>query len=1061
MLGRSVQWVCALAWAVVIVVTGPASAQTAAEADKLNAEVIRLYRAGKYSEAIPLAQQTLELREKSLGPEHPDVATSLNNLAELYKSQGLYSEAEPLHERALAIRVKALGSLHTDVAASLNDLALLYRAQGRYAEAEKRYKQSLTILEQVLGPDDPNIGALLNNIAGVYRAQGRYAEAEQHYKRALAVREKALGPHHPDVGQSLHNLAGLFAAQHRYREAEPLAKRDLAIAEKALGPDHPTVGMSLNNLAELFRQMGRHVEAEPIYKRGLALREKVLGAEHPDVGRSLNNLALLYNAEGRYVEAEQLFQRSLKISEKSLGPNHPEVGTLLTNLVGLYTNQGQYEKAEMVAKRALIVAETGFGPSSHQAGAAISALADLYQAQGRAADAETQTMRSLALIERSFGPDHLDVGASLNNAAWLALSQNNIAGAADRWRRATSILQRRVERGLGGTMNQTSEGQAQRNSFVGLIKTTHLLVAQGSADYAQHLAEMFKAAQWSQASEAAVSLTQMAARSAKGSRELAVLVRERQDLVSEWQAMDKLRIAAWSEPPSHRNAANEKVLGDRLAAIDGRFDEIDRRLAREFPNYAALSSPGPVSVADVQSALSADEVLVLFLDMGTNWAPVLPEETFVWVVTKNDVRWVRSEFGTAVLQREVAALRCGLDATAWNGDGSSRCAELLKLPPELVPKDGQALPYDAARAHALYKSLLGDAADLIKGKHLLIVPSGALTTLPFQVLVTEPPMPGDLKSVRWLARDHAITVLPSVASLKALRRTGKPSEAPNPMIGFGNPLLDGDQAHPQHGAYFKEQAQIARTQTGCAKSPQTRTASLRVVARSLAPLPVSGRTADLNHLRMQAPLPETAEELCGVAWSVGGNEEDVRIGARATEAEVKRLSSSGELAKYRILHFATHGTLAGQLKGTSEPGLILTPPKTATDEDDGYLSGSEIASLKLDADWVILSACNTAGGAGQSEAAEALSGLARVFFYAGARALLVSHWEVDSAATVMLITTALAELAKDKSIGRAEAMRRAMLAVMSDTSRPANWVPAWHPSVWAPFVVVGEGGVGR
>ncbi len=158
------------------------------------------------------------------------------------------------------------------------------------------------------------------------------------------------------------------------------------------------------------------------------------------------------------------------------------------------------------------------------------------------------------------------------------------------------------------------------------------------------------------------------------------------------------------------------------------------------------------------------------------------------------------------------------------------------------------------------------------------------------------------------------------------------------------------------------------------------------------------------------------------------------------------------------MHFATHGTLAGQLSGTTEPGLILTPPAAATAEDDGYLSGSEIASLKLNADWVILSACNTAGGAGQGEAAEALSGLARVFFYAGARALLVSHWEVDSDAAVKLVVGAIGAIAQDNSIGRAKALRRAMLAVMADTTRPADWVPASHPSVWAPFVVVGEGG---
>jgi CHAT domain-containing protein len=184
----------------------------------------------------------------------------------------------------------------------------------------------------------------------------------------------------------------------------------------------------------------------------------------------------------------------------------------------------------------------------------------------------------------------------------------------------------------------------------------------------------------------------------------------------------------------------------------------------------------------------------------------------------------------------------------------------------------------------------------------------------------------------------------------------------------------------------------------------------------------------------------------------------MRIGARATETEIKRLSVAGELARYRILHFATHGTLAGELSGTREPGLILTPPLQATHQDDGYLSGSEIAGLKLDADWVILSACNTAGGAGEGEAAEALSGLARMFFYAGARALLVSHWAVDSDAAVKLVTMAVDSLAKDKTLGRAEALRRAMLAVMDDKSRPKGWVPASHPSVWAPFVVVGEGG---
>ena len=157
------------------------------------------------------------------------------------------------------------------------------------------------------------------------------------------------------------------------------------------------------------------------------------------------------------------------------------------------------------------------------------------------------------------------------------------------------------------------------------------------------------------------------------------------------------------------------------------------------------------------------------------------------------------------------------------------------------------------------------------------------------------------------------------------------------------------------------------------------------------------------------------------------------------------------------MHFATHGALTGQVQGAAEPGLILTPPAKGTSDpkalerDDGFLTASEIATLKLDADWVILSACNTAGASG--ETAEALSGMARAFFYAGARALLVSHWEVGSDAAVKLTTRAFAELKANPGIGRAEAFRISMRELIEKGTADEA-----HPSQWAPFVVVGEGG---
>ena len=169
----------------------------------------------------------------------------------------------------------------------------------------------------------------------------------------------------------------------------------------------------------------------------------------------------------------------------------------------------------------------------------------------------------------------------------------------------------------------------------------------------------------------------MAARGAKGDPALAAIVRERQDLVAEWQKRDGARTAAVSQPPDKRDKAAEAANSARIAEIDARITEIDKRLAKDFPDYAALASPKPLSVEQVQSELATDEALVLFLDT-PEWKPT-PEETFIWVVTKTDVRWVRSELGTQSLKREVAALRCGLDYDgSWDAPGS-RCAELLKI----------------------------------------------------------------------------------------------------------------------------------------------------------------------------------------------------------------------------------------------------------------------------------------------------------------------------------------------------------------------------------------------
>ena len=299
---------------------------------------------GRYPEAHTFYEKALAIREKSLGPEHPDVALSLNNLALLYDTEGQYPKAEPLYQRALAIREKALGPEHPDAAASLNNLAQLYRAQGQYAKAEPRHQRALAIQEKALGPEHSDVATSLNNLAGLYHTQGAYAKAEPLYQRSLAIWQKALGPEHPFVATNLNNLAALYYAQGRYAQAEPLYQRALAIREKSLGPEHPNVAQSLYNLAVLLQTQGRYEQAERLHLRALRIREQALGTQHPDLAQTLNSLGKLYLLQARYTKAEPLLQRALDISEKALGLEHPNVAFSINNLAVLFQTQGRYSR---------------------------------------------------------------------------------------------------------------------------------------------------------------------------------------------------------------------------------------------------------------------------------------------------------------------------------------------------------------------------------------------------------------------------------------------------------------------------------------------------------------------------------------------------------------------------------------------------------------------------------------------------------------------------------------------------------------------------------------------
>ncbi len=966
-----------------------------------------LYRdKGQYALAEPLYKRSLEILEKTLGPEHPNVASSLSNLAILYRAQGQYALAEPLYKRSLAIREKTLGPEHPDVAISLNNLAEMYRARGQYALAEPLYKRSMAIWVKTLGPEHPNVAASLGILAELYRDQGQYALAEPLYKRSLAIREKTLGPEHPDVAISLNNLASLYGAQGQYALAEPLYKRSLAIWEKTLGAEHPDVASSLSNLAELYRDQGQYALAEPLFKRSLAIREKTLGPEHPDVAISLNNLANLYQAQGQYALAEPLFKRSLAIWLKTLGPEHPNVATGLSNLASLYGAKGQYALAEPLFKGILAIWGKALGPGHPSVATSLNNLAELYRDQGQYALAEPLFEEILAIWEKTLGPEHPKFARSLNNLAAMYEAQGQYAKALTLARRTSLIYRKRIV-AAGADESASREAATGKSALL-----SHLFFLErnpGNEPSDKIGDEALQIVQLAQASGTASAIAKMAARFASGSDALALLAKRKQDAAEQRSKIEGQLVNASSRSPDKRDAVAEQRLRDKSASIAKELESIDAQLTSRFPAYQELTRPEPLTADKVQRLLKPGEALLVY---------ALGDRSFGWVVTSKGIRFRSLPVKLKDISAQVAKVRSQME---FDATGNSVAVSLDVL-------------------HQLYTSLFAPMLPELAGvTHILVVPSGPLQSLPLGMLVAAPPpvihADVDYRSVEWLAKRYALSVLPAVSSIQAFRQFNKLDRAKEPFAGFGDPDI-GDQKTPTRGVRGKLEL----------------TTIFRNVAAGGSNAGLGGQgadVADVEAIRRAPRLPETADELRAMAKAMKTSSQTVWLQGEATETRVKSL----DLSKFRTLAFATHGVMAGELKGVGEPGLILTPPKTGSIEDDGYLSASEISKLNLNADWVVLSACNTAATDG-SLGAEGLSGMAKAFFYAGAQSLLVSHWPVASEATVPLTTVMLQEYQTNPKLGKAQAQRKAMLSLMNTPNHPEYA----HPIFWAPFVVVGEGG---
>ncbi len=808
----------------------------------------------------------------------------------------------------------------------------------------------------------------------------------------------------------------------------------IALAEQAIAPEGRLIGLedmgqftALDELSTLYNSAKNHQRALELAQRALEIHERVKGVNHPGGGylaaRMARELSRLQPGA-----AEAMFQRAEPLVKAS--PNASDWPEFLVYRAWDALDRGEQEQAAQYAQQSweqsqAVAARSQQGMVNPRIAHSLIGVGDVYVELGKLTEAETAYTQALAIFDAVRGGDYHWVGESHQRLAEVYRRRQSYHQAGVHAQAAVDLsralfgegraladalmIQAGVERAAGQPdraltlwrearrillSDQTALAQLQSKELEGYLELLfERAEPAGSGERTALLDEAFTVAQLGQTPAAGRAVTQVAARLAETDPEVRDTARALQDALKARQDIQYELGVEQSKPFLARDAAKEEALKARLRAAVEEYQRQEQQLQARFPRYGRLVTPTPLNAAAVAKLLRRNEALLR----------IVPGQRETWVfLVKADggLQGAAVKLPAQSLTAQVERLRAGVDASS-----------------------GRIPDFDLALAHQLYQQLLGPLESALVGvEHLIVAPSGALLSLPPALLVRRPAAPGDYRQAAWLVRDMAFSLLPSVVALEQFRQIAGSSQARLPFIGFGDPVFSTEPAGTLRGASSAGVDQVVR---GC--------------------------QLDIQALSRLPQLPETATELRTLARTLAANpDRDVVLGRRATVPAVQ----ARHLQNYRIIAFATHALLPGELDCLTEPALALTPQVSGDHQNNGLLGAGAIAHLRLDAEWVLLSACNTAGSGGERLRGEGLSGLATAFFYAGARSLLASHWYVVSEPTVFLTTHTFAAYQKSPGMGRAEALRRAQLALLEQPNMA-------HPVFWAAFTLIGESSASR
>ncbi len=980
-----------------------AHAQDAAvEIEAANTKVVQLNEQGQNQQALALAAETLKRAQSILGERHPITLISLQNYASALHLLGRVAEALPHYERALKLRTEVLGEKHVDTFLSLSLYADGLYTLGRAAEALPHYERALKTFTEMLGERDPGTAIWLNKYASTLQILGRAAEALPYHERALKIFTEVLGEKHLFTLGSLGGYAFALSELGRSVEALTHYERALRLSTEVLGERHPNTLTSLGGYASMLENLGRSAEALPYYERALKLRTEVLGEKHLDTLKSLNNYAGMLLSLDRGAEALPHYEHALRLSTEVLGERHPNTFGALYNYAFVLRAQGHAAKALPHYERALRLSIEVLSEKHPNTLTLLQGNAVVLEALGRVAEALPYFERFIVGAEAQrdeAGRDSTESQRGVLGRFIYGYHNYLIAlNGAGRVRDTLAVLERTKARTL---LEQMALRSAGGGNVVPEADTKKLL------DYANRIGALD-----TRIAQTAKDVEREAFKAQRNtvSRELAEHKRTLQTQYPRFRQVTEVRLAGADDAraliPAEALFVSYVVMrGNSVSALT-----MDNGGTVNWFDLAAL--PGLADTVEALRGWTANlgagvmtdgsgrtfQILHWIEGKTPRWRVVGAGQACTVLQMQQDKR--RNDANTSRSTMETRGLDAPVSAV---GNAGADC-----IPPgaTFVSREAQ---YQELVSY-LGKTLIEPLKPQLAGKtQLIISPDGPLGLVPWDIL----PLDG-----KPLIAQFEVSQVQSLSVLKLIRERQdeyRKTAGREALLAMGNPEYGNAGSGASRGT---------------------------LVTRS--PFVQGGNNNFSEMLRQLkwASLPGTQVEMDRAAKIFAGQSR-VISGKAASETTLRNLSTKGELANYRYLHFAAHGYFDPNFPAYSS--LVLTP-EGPEPERDGYVTIGEWVGMNLRSELTLLSACNTARG--ENVSGEGLMGLSYALYVAGNTNTMLTLWPVADEETAEFVASMLARIKTGQTHAQSiTATKREFLNHTNPRKR--------NPYFWAPFVLYG------